>query len=65
MFNIYTTQHVAVCVHILMFMSKNVKVCVLLGTRGSIRGSGHVAQMQVFEGKEGKALLEVWAHVQL
>lgn len=30
-----------------------VKVCVLLGSRGSIRGSGHTAQMQVIEGKEG------------
>lgn len=38
-----------------------VQVCVLRGSRGSIRGSGHVAQTQVIEGKEEEEeeLLEV------
>lgn len=36
-----------------------VKVCVLQGTGGSIRGPGRVAQTQVIKGKEGEAWLEV------
>lgn len=39
-------------------MYAHLKVCVLLGTRGSIRGSGRVAQMQVIEGKKWEALLD-------
>ncbi len=42
-----------------------VKVCVLLGSRESIRGPGHAAQTQVIEGIEGEELLEVGAHVWL
>lgn len=40
---------------------QSVRVCVLLGRGGSIRGSGHAAHTQVIEGKQREELLEVGA----
>lgn len=59
------SMHVHACAPHLVCLCACVNgcVCVLQGTGGSIRGSGHVAQTQVIEGKEGRTCLCVRAHV--